>query len=87
MFSAPAQELGNAVLPEFAYAADDLYRTTDDGLRSRALPVEATLVLWAMRDARDRAATRRRLSGWADEFEALARSPGGERRRPKPSRR
>ncbi len=78
MFSAPAQELGNAVLPEFAYAVDDLHRISDDGLRSRALPVEATLALWAMRDARDRAATRRHLAGWADEFEALARTPGGE---------
>ena len=78
MFSAPAQELGNAVLPEFAYAVDDLYRTSDDALRSQALPVEATFALWAMRDARDRAATRRHLGGWADEFEALARTPGGE---------
>lgn len=78
MLSAQAQELGKAVLPEFAYAVDDLHHTTDEGLRSRALPVEATLALWAMRDARDRAVLLGHLGGWADLLEALARSTGGQ---------
>lgn len=78
MFRAQAQELGKAVLPEFVYAVDDLHHTTDEGLRSRALPVEATAALWAMRDARDRAALLGHLGGWADLLEALARSTRGQ---------
>ncbi len=78
MSSAQAQELGKAVLPEFAYAVDDLHHTTDEGLRSRALGVEATAALWAMSDARDRAALLGHVGGWADLLEALARSTGGQ---------
>ena len=79
LFSPNLGPLADVVLPDFLYAVDDLYRTDDAGLRQREVALQARLALWLMRDARDSALLLRRLVDWADELEALARMPGGER--------
>ena len=78
LFAAGARDLGQAVLPDFAFAVDDLHLATDDDLRQRALPDQATVTLWLMRDVRDRATLFAHLAGWADVLERVARSPGGD---------
>ncbi len=78
LFAANARELGEAVLPDFAFAVDDLHLATDEDLRRRALPDPATVTLWLMRDVRDRAALFGRLANWADDLERIARGPGGD---------
>lgn len=78
LFATEARKLGRAVLPDFAFAVDDLHLATDDDLRQRALPDPATVTLWLMRDVRDRAALFARLADWADDLERIARGPGGD---------
>lgn len=63
--------------PELA-AELDLHLATDDDLRQRALPDQAKVTLWLMRDVRDRATLFAHLAGWADVLERVARSPGGD---------
>jgi len=79
LFSPNLGELADTVLPDFSYAVDDLHRTDDTDLRSRAVALQARLALWLMRDARDTALLLRRLVDWAAELEELAQAPGGER--------
>ncbi len=78
MFDRGAQRLGGAVIPDFSFAVDDLHHASDDDLVARGLSAQATLALWAMRDARDRATLLARLTRWAGLLEDLARSPNGE---------
>ena len=79
LFSPTLGLLSDAVLPDFAYAVDDLHRTTDADLRRRTLAVQARLALWLMRDARDAARLLRRLVRWIPDIDRLARLPNGER--------
>ena len=78
LFSPGVGSLSGGALPDFSYVVDDLHSSDDDDLRRRSLANQGRLALWLLRDARDGAAILRRLSSWADELEALARSPGGE---------
>lgn len=78
MFSVSARKLGGSVIPDFAFAIDDLYFVTDEDLRRREVADQAKVALWLMRDIRDAAALSEHIVGWADVLERLARSPGGE---------
>lgn len=79
LFSANVGALADTVLPDFAYAVDDLGRTDDTDLRKRAVANQARLALWLMRDARDSALLLQRLVDWLIDIEELACMPGGAR--------
>gem|GEM_PF-1115553 len=78
LFSPQARGLGRAIIPDFAFAVDDLHRATDQDLRRRALPDQATLTLWLMRDIRDRTTMLTHVRNWADVLERLARGVDGD---------
>lgn len=78
LFATQVREVGQGVLPDFAYAVDDLRLATDDDLRQRSLPDEAKVTLWLMRDVLDRAALHTNLAGGADVLERIAHSPRGD---------
>lgn len=65
------------LVPSFRIIVDDISAATDAQLRTRALATFPKLVLWLLRESRDRGGLLRGLVRWADAFNAVATAPGG----------
>lgn len=60
----------DAFVPNFEFVLDDLSACTDAELRERDMSAAPKLTLWALKTARDPAAVKATIHGWAEVFRA-----------------
>jgi len=63
--------------PKFSIVMEDLGQLSNEDLRAKVLGAFATLVLWAMRDARDGRELIANIDHWASEFVQALEAEGG----------
>lgn len=63
--------------PHFSYTVDDLAKTSDADLRTRALAAIPKVALWLLRDARNTKALQRSMDEWAPLLDAVRSAPSG----------
>ena len=65
------------LVPSFDFVLDDVSHLSDDQIKDRALGAFASLVLWALRDARTPERLLESLANWGQALTAVIRAPDG----------